>query len=88
MTSPEPLVQIQNNFTEMSLKCPLPKLHKWFRSTERRGNQSSRLEMTINNISRITGPNSKQYYRNVPHDALYQNCSESSAWLNNMAIRA
>ena len=29
MTS-EPQVQIQNNFTELSLKCPLPKLHKWF----------------------------------------------------------
>ena len=103
MTFPEPLVQIQNNFTELFLimpftkiaqmgqlrwtkgppelqtrnifkldfllnhwpkfkitsqncssRCVLPKLHKWFCSTEQRGCQSSRLGMSFNDISSRT----------------------------------
>ena len=32
----EPMVQIQNNFTELFLMLPSTKLHKWFRSAEQK----------------------------------------------------
>ena len=49
MTSPpEPLIQIQNNFTEMILMMPSTKLHKWLRSFEQRGSQSPILEISLN----------------------------------------
>ena len=41
MTSPEQMVQIQNN-TQNCSSWHLPKLHKWFLSAEQRGSQSSR----------------------------------------------
>ena len=44
--------------------------------------------MSLNDISWTTGPNSKLFHRNVPHDALCQNGSEHYALLNNMATRA
>ena len=39
---PEPLVHIQNNFTEFFLMMPSTKLHKWFQSAEQKDRQSSR----------------------------------------------
>ena len=41
-SSPEPLVYIQNNFTEFFLMMPSTKLHKWFHSAEQKDHQSSR----------------------------------------------
>ena len=41
-SSPEPLVHIQNNFTEFILMMPSTKLHKWFHSAEQKDHQSSR----------------------------------------------
>ena len=41
MASPEPLVQIQNDFTELFL-VKITKLHKLFHSIEQMGCQSSR----------------------------------------------
>ena len=41
-TSPEPLVHIQNNFTEIFLMMPSTKLHKWFHYAEQKDRQSSR----------------------------------------------
>ena len=58
--------------------CLLPKLHKWFHSIEQRGCQSSRKKMYFNDISSwTTDSNSKLVHRNVPHDALYQNRTNS-----------
>ena len=39
-SSPEPLVQIQNNLTEMFFMMPLPKLIRMFSSAEQHGHQS------------------------------------------------
>ena len=39
---PEPLVHIQNNFTEFFLMMPSTKLHKWFFSAEQKDHKSSR----------------------------------------------
>ena len=41
-SSPEPLVHIQNNFTEFFLVMPSIKVHKWFHSAEQKDHQSSR----------------------------------------------
>ena len=41
-SSPEPLVNIQNNFTEFFLMMPSTILHKWFHSAEQKDHQSSR----------------------------------------------
>ena len=42
ITSPEPLVRIQNHFNVMFLILPSAKLPKWFQSAEQDGRQSSR----------------------------------------------
>ena len=41
-SSPQPLVHIQNNFTEFFLVMSSTKLHKWFHSAEQKDHQSSR----------------------------------------------
>ena len=44
-TSPpdhEPLVHIENNFTEFFVMMPSTKLHKWFHSAEQKDRHSSR----------------------------------------------
>ena len=48
---PEPLVKIQNNFTELFLIIPSTKIAQRFCTAEQRGRQSSRLEMPLNDIS-------------------------------------
>ena len=40
------------------------------------------------NLSEPTGPNSIQFHRNVPHNALNQNCPNAPALMNKSATRA
>ena len=65
----------------------LPKLHKLFWSTVHRGCQSSREEMSLNDIW-TTSPISIYLHMNVPHNALFQNCINGSAPRNRRTVRA
>ena len=82
-----------SKFKIISQNCsswyPLPKLHKRFCSSEQKGHQSSRYEISLKDISSwTTGPNSKWFHRIVPHNALYQNYTNGSAPLNKGTARA
>ena len=86
---PEPIVQIKNNFTEFYLIRSLPKLSKWFRSTEQMGHSELQIrnifksQLLLNHWSKF-----KLFPRIFPHDALYQNCTNDSAPTNKGAVKA
>ena len=68
---------------------PSTKIAQMVPPTEQKGHQSSRWEISLNDIFSLTiGPNSKLFHRIVPHDAFYQNCTNGSAPLNKRAARA
>ena len=48
----------------------------------------ARNKKSSNNITYDASPNSKLFHTNVPHKALYQNCTNGSAPLNQIATGA
>ena len=85
MTSSEPIVQIQSNFTEMflivlSTKIAQTYLHYWLKWQS---------EVKVRDILQTTSPPEppiqiQKKYRNVPHDMLYQKRLDSAAPLKKM----
>ena len=63
-SSPEPLFQIQNKFTEIFLITPWSKTARMVSIRSTKGHQSSRLEMSLYGISSLTtGPNSISFHK-------------------------
>ena len=76
---PEPLVKLQNNFTELFFIMPFIKIAQMVPLHWSKGLQELKIRNISNDISWTTGPNSKYFHRIVPHDAFYQNCTNGSA---------
>ena len=88
-STPEPLVQIQNNFTELFLIIPSTNIAQMTLLHWTKGLVSSRQEISLNTISSwTTCPNSKLFYRIVPLDTFFQKSRNGSAQLNKRATRA
>ena len=91
-TSPRRVARFQNKFTEMLLVWPFTKLLKAFRSAEQIADKSEKKKKKkkkkLNDIAKVSGPISKQFHRNVPLMALYQNFKNGFARLTKIASRA
>ena len=86
---PEPLIQIQNNFTGLFLMMTSSNIAQMVSVHWTKGLTELYIKMSLNNMSSwTTGRNFILLHMNVPHDALFQNCINGSAPPNRRAARA